>query len=446
MLQDGSGVDSDASSERLGRELALARGGLRFQSPETEASYRAWHLTKAIPFTRVGMMASILAWLSVVGVNLATRLAGWERTTALALLVMMPVMLFNLVTTYQPRLLRWMVWTTAFANALAGVLALAVTNWSYPEAASAGVAIVAYFGFTIFRLRPFQAALAVLSYVALHQYLLVERASSSEWATAAAIFHSAIGWIAFSTGLLACIVLEWVSRNAYQQERIIAAQKQAIEHERARADALLVSILPAPIADRLKQAPQTIADRYEQATVLFADVVGFTPLAARVSPEKVVDMLNELFTRFDELAHRHGVEKIKTIGDAYMAVAGVPEPRDDHAEAVAGLALAMRVAIEEIAVRHAHDIRLRIGICSGPVIAGVIGTRKPAYDLWGDTVNTAARMESHGIAGQIQVAESTYRRLNDKFRFQERGVLEIKGKGPMRAWLLEGTSVAAVGT
>ena len=197
-------------------------------------------------------------------------------------------------------------------------------------------------------------------------------------------------------------------------------------------------MLPADIAARLKVAPGVIAQRLDAVTVLFADVVGFTPMAAKLSPEALVELLNDVFTRFDALASAHGVEKIKTIGDAYMAVAGVPKPRPDHALAVAELAIAMCSAIEEARANTGFDLRLRIGICTGPAVAGVIGTHKFAYDLWGDTVNTAARMESHGVADGIQVSESTFTALGAAYRLEPRGLIEIKGKGPMQTWLLRG--------
>jgi adenylate cyclase len=171
--------------------------------------------------------------------------------------------------------------------------------------------------------------------------------------------------------------------------------------------------------------------------VLFADIVGFTQLSASADPHDVLTLLNRLFSRFDELAERHGLEKIKTIGDAYMVVGGLPVPRDDHAEAVAEMALDMIREIESPA-DAAPPLQLRIGIDTGPVIAGVIGIRRFIYDVWGDTVNTASRMESHGLPGKIQVTERTYAALSDRYAFVERGVIDVKGRGPMRTWLLEG--------
>jgi adenylate cyclase len=206
----------------------------------------------------------------------------------------------------------------------------------------------------------------------------------------------------------------------------------------ARSEGLLLNVLPRSIADRLKRSPGVIADAYDDVTVLFADIVDFTPFAERTEAGRVVGFLNEVFSQFDLLAARHGVEKIKTIGDAYMVAAGLPEPRPDHAEALADMALEMREAFAAVCRPLAPNLALRIGMESGPVIAGVIGRRKFAYDLWGDTVNTASRMEAHGIAGQIQVGEAAHRLLRGRYTFEPRGEIEVKGKGRRRAYLLTG--------
>jgi class 3 adenylate cyclase len=205
----------------------------------------------------------------------------------------------------------------------------------------------------------------------------------------------------------------------------------------ARSEGLLLNVLPRPIAERLKREPGVIAEGYEDVTVLFADVVDFTRFTERTPPEQVVGVLDAIFSAFDGLAAQHGVEKIKTIGDAYMAAAGVPERRPDHAEAMAEMALDMRAAVERLCRELGVQIAVRIGMDSGPVIAGVIGRHRFIYDLWGDTVNTASRMESHGVAGRIQVGESVHRRLGGRYTFVERGEIEIKGKGRRRAWFLE---------
>jgi class 3 adenylate cyclase len=202
-----------------------------------------------------------------------------------------------------------------------------------------------------------------------------------------------------------------------------------LQAEQARAEHLLLNILPGPIAERMKQGEINIAEQHPDVSVLVADLVGFTTLAAHIGPDQVVYLLNEIFSGFDVLAEKHGLEKIKTIGDAYMAAGGLPLPRSDHAEAIADLALDLMADIEKFNRAYNTSIQLRIGISTGSVVAGVIGRWKFAYDLWGDTVNLACRLESLGQPGSIQVSDLTYERLKDKFRFDGSRSLEIKGRG-----------------
>jgi len=218
-----------------------------------------------------------------------------------------------------------------------------------------------------------------------------------------------------------------------QREKTMAAldeKHRALEIEQARSERLLLNVLPEPIAQRLKHDERLIADSFADVTVLFADIVGFTDYSADRSPEDVVSLLNTVFSRFDRLAEDRELEKIKTIGDAYMAVGGLPIPRPDHVEAVVEMAIAMQTEARDLGVE------LRIGINTGPVVAGVIGTRKFSYDLWGDTVNTASRMESHGVPGEIQVTRATYDRARDRYGFTVRGEVDVKGKGPMTTYLV----------
>jgi len=209
----------------------------------------------------------------------------------------------------------------------------------------------------------------------------------------------------------------------------------ALARERERSERLLLNVLPEPIAERLKHEGGVIADAFDDVTVLFGDIVDFTSLSARIPPDEVVRLLDGLFSVFDALADRYGLEKIKTVGDAYMVAGGLPTPRPDHPQAVAEMALGMRDAMAERAQGGA-PLALRIGIDTGPVVAGVIGRRKFIYDLWGDTVNTASRMESHGIPGGIQVTERVYHRLHDLYEFESRGKIAVKGKGEMTTYLL----------
>jgi len=213
---------------------------------------------------------------------------------------------------------------------------------------------------------------------------------------------------------------------------------RAREAEQARSERLLLNVLPEPVAARLKKEEGIIADTHLDVTVLFADIVGFTPLAERLSAPDLVAVLDQVFARWDELAARYGVEKIKTIGDAYMAASGIPLPRDDHAEAIADMALAMRPVLDDLATDTGVALDVRIGIDSGPVVAGVIGRAKFIYDLWGDTVNTASRMESHAPPGTIQVTERCYERLRQRYELRFRGPVDVKGKGPTTTYLLVG--------
>jgi adenylate cyclase len=221
--------------------------------------------------------------------------------------------------------------------------------------------------------------------------------------------------------------------------RGIARAEAVMEAEYQRSEALLSNMLPASIAARLKDPERkVIADKYDDASVLFADIAGFTERASHTAPADLVTFLDRLFTDFDALVDKHGLEKIKVSGDNYMVVSGVPWPRHDHVEALADLALDMADAIAGLRDLHGRAVPLRIGLASGPVVAGVVGSRRFFYDVWGDAVNVASRMESTDIEGRIQVPQVVYERLRHNFVLQERGDVEVKGKGVMRTWYLVG--------
>jgi class 3 adenylate cyclase/Tfp pilus assembly protein PilF len=211
---------------------------------------------------------------------------------------------------------------------------------------------------------------------------------------------------------------------------------QALQFEKTNADALLLNILPASIAERLKKGEFMFAQRYPAASVFFADIAGFTPLAASMAPEELVQILSEIFVRFDNVLELYGIEKIKTIGDCYMVASGLPQERDDHLHVAAHAALAMMREIEEFNVMFYTTLKIRIGLHTGPVVAGVIGKKKFAFDLWGDTVNIASRMESHGIPDRVHCTEAVYKALKDEFVFESRGEIEIKGRGFMDTYFL----------
>jgi adenylate cyclase len=238
------------------------------------------------------------------------------------------------------------------------------------------------------------------------------------------------------TTISACVMV--VTTVWYAVREIVRAEA-AMELEYERSEALLANILPASVAERLKDpARNIIADKYEEASVLFADIAGFTERASDMPPDQLILFLDKLYGDFDALVDKHGLEKIKVSGDSYMVVSGVPQPRADHVEALAAFALDMAEVARVLKDSRGDPLPLRIGLASGPVVAGVVGSRRFFYDVWGDAVNVASRMESTDSVGRIQVPEDVYRRLKDDFVLQERGDIEIKGKGCMRTWYLIG--------
>jgi adenylate cyclase len=240
--------------------------------------------------------------------------------------------------------------------------------------------------------------------------------------------------------------VDYVSKP-FQFEEVVARVNTQLELKRAReelrvmrekADALLLNILPQSIAERLKNGERNLVEHFPEATILFCDIVGFTQFATEMKPSELVDLLNHVFTLIDGLVDEFGLEKVKTVGDAYMVSGGVPDPRPDHAAAVAGFALKLQDSIPKLWSRDSLPLQLRVGIHSGPVVAGVIGEKRIAYDLWGDTVSTASRMESRGETGRIQISPDTRARLGDEWEVESRGEIEIRGKGRMQTYFLTG--------
>jgi adenylate cyclase len=346
----------------------------------------------------------------------------------------------------------------------------ALYPWAYCVATSAMLAVLALTKrWRLFRL-PHLALVAISPFV-LHWALGGFRGSGGAilWCLIATVtamlFVGPVRSIPFFVGFVVLVLLGWLREGPLAPAHLVLAPEEVsfhfafntiglvaflyvstryfvsrIEAERSRANRLLLNVLPASIAERLKRGEAVIADRYDHVTVLFTDIVGFTPLAARLEARGVVLLLDEIFSAFDELAEELGLEKIKTIGDAYMLVCGAPEPRADHAEKVADAALRIRDYLAKLSRERGLELSMRIGIHSGEVVAGVIGKRKFSFDLWGDTVNTASRMESHGAPGRIHVSEATRTLLAERYVFEERGVVAVKGKGEMRTFWLEGTA------
>jgi adenylate cyclase len=275
--------------------------------------------------------------------------------------------------------------------------------------------------------RWFLAFLFVFLFTGILGELFFPVADLPSWFTSTMLALNVVGAASIAFMLLAMF--------AHQRNEALSA----LRVEQEKSEALLVNVLPSSIAARLKATDRTIADHFDATSILFADVVDFTPLSQRLPPAETVDILDRLFSHFDALVERHGLEKIKTVGDCYMAAAGVPDPHADHARRAALLALDMREAVATSGVAGRDGLELRIGINSGPVVAGVIGRKRFIYDLWSDAVNTASRMESQGTPGEIQITRATYELLKDEFVCRPRGTIPIKGKGEMETWYLVGS-------
>jgi class 3 adenylate cyclase len=414
--------------------LRMNRFTLHFAGADAEAAFAAEQARKAVRPVRIALvvLCGLLLTFYVLtihvfpGVFVGIGASASQRYSVVASAILAGVY----ALTYRPVFLRHQ---QLVMGILAGLLWIGTVRSSVQlpfaviEARGYTMPLMfTFFVYSVFRLRIVAATLCgwfgAVYYLG---YLLgLELASATGTGRSALLLAAAnLG------GMLICWQMEVAARREFVAMCLL-------EEERGRAERLLLNILPEPIAARLKRSGESIAEHSDGVTVLFADIAGFTPLSSSKSPQELVGLLNRVFTEFDALADAYGLEKIKTIGDAYMAVAGLPQPQADHAQRAARMALAMQQAIARVAADTGEPLALRVGLHSGPVVAGVIGRRKFAYDLWGDTVNTASRMESHGVPGAIHCTETTGSLLRGAFRLEPRGAMEIKGKGEMNTFLL----------
>jgi adenylate cyclase len=287
--------------------------------------------------------------------------------------------------------------------------------------------VVLVFGIERIVLASTIVALGVTGTIALELFVPNDRGLGPPWALTVGFISSVVG------SAVMVVATIWFAM------REIDRAEKAMEAEYQRSESLLTNILPASIAARLKDPTRNIiADKYDDASILFADIAGYTKRASDTTPTDLVRFLDTLYTELDALVDKHGLEKIKTSGDSYMVVSGVPQPRHDHVQAIACLALDMAEAVADLKDPQGRDVPLRIGLAAGPVVAGVVGARKFFYDVWGDAVNVASRMESTDVEGRIQVPQPVYERLKHEYVLEERGLVDIKGKGPMHTWYLVG--------
>lgn len=414
------------------RPLPLAVGiqpFLTFDDFETEREFRDLDDRAAVGRARfTGILAVILSLpFSAVDLLIDPHSAGLLiglRTTALAGFLALVALSVWWRSAY--RSIQWVAGAVTVFYAWCSVAAALATDIprEYPRTASI-LLLLALVGVTRVRFRT-ATLTTVLTLLPVGYVLIVRRDSwDSAWLETLGLFTFGV------LVLTVAFVLERSKRITFLARRDLTAERQ-------RSDDLLHNILPEPIAQRLRENPTAIAESADEATVLFADIVGFTPFSSELPPDQVVELLDLLFGKFDDLCEERGIEKVKTIGDAYMAVAGIPRPDPDHAASIVELAFDMQRAATAIAPLWPTELKLRIGIASGPVVAGVIGHKRFAYDLWGDTVNTASRMESHGLPNRILVSQSTYELLKDRYAFGDVHLMEIKGKGAMPTYFLLG--------
>jgi adenylate cyclase len=412
---------------------------LTFRSKSMELEYRNTVDYGNRIFQRIGLVTGTMWWTFVALYAHFFYTGGQSLQVLFALACIAPFGIVAFGVTYIAKLRKHYHWLSAVMNTLAGYLAIYIGHVLLHDMTLTLISLVAvtFWDFFILRLRFTVAIVAAISYVVGYQVALVLSASSSPRDV---FLFSFTLWLIYVVCVVAAHAFEKSSRLIYVQGRTIEEQKDLIQREQQKSESLLLNILPPSIAERLKGGSAIIADSHPSVTVLFADIVGFTSLSSSLSASRVVTMLNEIFLLFDELSDTFALEKIKTIGDAYMVACGIPNPVPDHAERTADMSLAMLGAVQKYNEHHVGTVQVRIGISSGPVVAGVIGRRKFHYDLWGDTVNVASRMESHGVAGEIQVSDATYLLLKGKYRFVERGAIEVKGRGTMVTHILKGQS------
>jgi class 3 adenylate cyclase len=417
---------------------------LRFP-PEVEEQFREDYYVNTIATMRFAIVLGIFLYsvfgiLDVYAAPVSKNILWFIRYVVVA-----PFFVFLLVISYSKQYQKHLQFLVCMGVVVAGLGVIAgITIAREVEFASkfyfSGLLLVSMWAYGLSRLQFRYAVLANLVILVGYEYIniAIKQQLETETGTVIFILHNFFFLGANVVGMFTGYHLERYARREF-------LQKYAIQEQRDQADKLLYNVLPEEIAERLKRKHATIAEAVESASVLFADIVNFTPISARFGPLEVVEMLNDLFSRFDELVDKYGVEKIQVAGDGYSVAAGVPVPRPDHATVLARLALDMLECVHTgNFLEGKHPIEIRIGLNSGSLIAGVIGRKKYFYALWGDMVNTASRMESHGESGKIQITRATYELIKDEFECEYVGEIDVKGKGKMEAWYLIGRKAQKV--
>lgn len=410
---------------------------LRFHDKELDKSYVVFNNERACRMGTAGVALGVIAFICLEIILYFLQPEIFADTYKLVFLAIVPIHFFLAVLIFHLGAFYYLQWLLLTANIVSG-LCISILFFKTPEqfAISYGygtILIVNLYSFAMLRLRFFFALIS--SIVVVSQYFLM-LIFLRDLEFTQLIIQMAICFFVGIVGWSSAWFFERFSRQEYLAAQLIEQQAKTIQVEKEKSEALVMNILPPQIAARLLSGEKNIADRYNNVTILFADLNGFTALSQKTTPEGLVQLLDELFSKFDEVARRYDLEKIKTIGDAYMAAAGLPRKRREHAASCVQAAKEMVKAIEDYAEETGADLSIRVGIASGPVVAGVIGHNKFFFDVWGETVNAASRMESQGIPGRIHITERTKDELGNQFQLEERGVQEIKGLGQMKTYLV----------
>jgi class 3 adenylate cyclase len=426
-------VTSDTEAPR--EPVRLDRLLLRFRDRDLESAFRADYFRHNLGNLRFAFIGGALLWI-IWGLFLDSHilsLADQQLDRHMRYGGFIPLLVVGFVLSYTPffhRIWEWLALGVAGATILLWVYYVAHIVTLPAEYGYVGVILITAFTYTLLRLRfVLVMAITVVGIAAYLTYCFSARYIVDVSRVLATLYLLSFG----ALGGVAAYRMELFTRQLFLRER-------QLDRERERSDGLLLNILPQAIVDRLKAAPHggRIAQAFEEVSVVFADAVGSTEQASRCSAEEFADTLDQLFRRFDQIADRHGLEKIKTVGDAYMAVAGAPVPMPSHAAAAVAMAVDMVAEARQIRWPSGDPVEMRTGVASGPAVAGVIGQRKFAYDLWGDTVNLASRLQQIGEPGRVLVSESTADRLGDRYEFLDPIVLNLKGMGPTPARFLVG--------
>lgn len=420
----------------IGESIEQQKWLLFFKDSRLEREYRLSYDEEMRLPLRFGIIISIVSWLSALYLIYAIvpEKASWM--VPLTVLVICPLFIFITLATYWPKWVGRLHTLGAISNLWAGLYVVYFCS-QFPIGGFIilpTLIFIIFFGSYMVRLRWLTGFVAAFVYIFTYQIYLIKYSSLEQDQV---LLHSFVAWLTLSFSFFAGRVSESNNRIRFIQDKTIKKQAQQIQKEKDASEQLLLNILPPFIASELKTGEQILGRHHNDCSVLFADLEGFTQLSAKLGAVELVRLLNDVFSTFDRLAEKYELEKIKTMGDGYMVAGGLTKSRSNHLVDMINFAIEMVNVINTTAEYKHLDLKLRVGVNTGPVVAGVIGLTKFQYDLWGDTVNLASRMESEGEADKIQVPESVFRRLQSKYQFIERGLVDIKGFGMIKTYYLD---------